>query len=155
MAILSQHINQSRLRRLPPFAQVPETEKTTSSSDRFPLKSTGDNKTYCGWKKSAPPKKPWNDDSLVSTNKQCLPWFQGGVGFRPSTVFLTKWTSQCFLSNRGAWSRAPRALGRPRRRARTSGAAPSPPRWPDPPAPPGPKGFASGPFWLKPRLPFG
>ena len=35
------------------------------------------------------PKKPWNDDSPVNTDKQWLqPWFQSGAGFRPSTVTI-------------------------------------------------------------------
>ena len=34
----------------------------------------------------APPKKPWNDESPVNTNKQ---WFPNGAGFRPSTWVFT------------------------------------------------------------------
>ena len=38
----------------------------------------------------APPKKTWNDDSTVNTNKQrnhmMVMWFQSGAEFRPSTV---------------------------------------------------------------------
>ena len=34
----------------------------------------------------ATPKKPWNDDSPVSTKNNGFPWLQSGAGFRPATV---------------------------------------------------------------------
>ena len=50
-------------------------------SSWFPFKPTKHGRN------PAPPKKPWNDDSLVNTNKQGFSWFQDVAGFRPSTVY--------------------------------------------------------------------
>ena len=38
---------------------------------------------------SAPPKKPWNEDSCKCQQTTGFPWFQSGAGFRPPTVLQT------------------------------------------------------------------
>ena len=81
--------------------------KHTLPSDGFPLKPREQNtKTQqaegsCAivWMHDihfAPPKKPWNDESPVNTNKQWIqPWFASGAGFRPSTaVWVSSSSSQ-------------------------------------------------------------